>query len=135
MLCFENQSCLFETPRTVACQASLSMGFSRQEYWSGLPCLSKGYLPDPGIESRSPALQAEPRSAALCVDSLHLSHYRSPNNNAHNYPLIKCTLNIFYIGFNKNCLIFFQWEIYVFNVIFCIFFSQTQWNDYFLQNL
>ena len=44
------------TPWTVAHQAPLSMGFSRQEYWSGLPCLSPGALPDPGIELRSPAL-------------------------------------------------------------------------------
>ena len=34
-------------------------GFSRQEYWSGLPCPSPGYLPNPGIEPRFPALQAE----------------------------------------------------------------------------
>ena len=39
-----------------ACQAPLSMGFSRQEYWSGLPCLSPEDLPDPGIEPGSPAL-------------------------------------------------------------------------------
>ena len=38
---------------TVACQASLSMGFSSQEYWSGLPCSPPGNLPDPGIESAS----------------------------------------------------------------------------------
>ena len=40
-------------------QALLSMGFSRQEYWSGLPFPSLGYLPDPGIEPASPALQAD----------------------------------------------------------------------------
>ena len=39
---------LFATPWTVACQAPLSMGFSRQEYWSGLPCPSLGDLPNPG---------------------------------------------------------------------------------------
>ena len=44
------------TPWTVACQAPLSMGFSRQEYWSGLPFPSPGDLPDPGIEPGSPAL-------------------------------------------------------------------------------
>ena len=44
---------------TVAYQASLSMGFSRQEYWSGLPFPSPGDLPDPGIEPMSPALQAD----------------------------------------------------------------------------
>ena len=38
---------------TVACQATLSRGFSRQEYWSGLPCLSLGDLPDPGVEPAS----------------------------------------------------------------------------------
>ena len=41
---------LFETQWTVACQAPLSMGFFRQEYWSGLPCPPPGNLPDPGME-------------------------------------------------------------------------------------
>ena len=54
------KSCLtLATPWTVACQAPLSMGFSRQEYWSGLPFTSPGDLPDPGIEPGSPALQAD----------------------------------------------------------------------------
>ena len=43
------------TPRTVAHQAPLSMGFPREEYWSGLPFLPPGNLPDPGIEPGSPA--------------------------------------------------------------------------------
>ena len=47
------------TPWTVARQAPLSMGFSRQEYWSGLPFPSPGALPDPGIEPGSLTLQAE----------------------------------------------------------------------------
>ena len=51
---------LFVTPWTVAYQTPPSMGFSRQEYWSGLPFPSPGDLPDPGIEPRSPALQADP---------------------------------------------------------------------------
>ena len=46
-------------PRTVAYQAPLSMVFSRQDYWSGLPFPSLGDLPDPGIESGSSALQAD----------------------------------------------------------------------------
>ena len=50
---------LFVTPRAVAYQASLSMGFSRQEYWSGLPFPPLGDLPDPGIEPGSPALEAD----------------------------------------------------------------------------
>ena len=44
------------TTWTVACQPPLFMGFPRQEYWSGLPFPSPGYLPDPGMESMSPAL-------------------------------------------------------------------------------
>ena len=47
---------LFVTPWTVAHQASLSMGFPRQEHWSGLPFPSSGDLTDPGIEPASPAL-------------------------------------------------------------------------------
>ena len=50
---------LFATPSTVAHQAPLSMGFSRQEYWSGLLFPSPGDLPDPGIEPGSPTLQAD----------------------------------------------------------------------------
>ena len=46
-------------PWTIACQAPLSLGFSRQEYWSGLPFPFPGDLPDPGIKPRSPALQAD----------------------------------------------------------------------------
>ena len=44
---------LFVTLWSVACQAPLSTGFSKQEYWSGLPCLLPGGLPDPGIETVS----------------------------------------------------------------------------------
>ena len=50
---------LFATPWTVAYQAPPSMGFSRQECWSGLPFPSPGDLPNPGIEPRSPALRAD----------------------------------------------------------------------------
>ena len=63
---------LFVTPWTVARQAPLSMGFSWQEYWSGLSCPPLGDLPDPGIEP------AFPVSPALRVDSLPLSHCGSP---------------------------------------------------------
>ena len=50
---------LFATPWGVAHQALLSVGFSRQEHWSGLPFPSPGDLPDPGIKLESPALQAD----------------------------------------------------------------------------
>ena len=48
-----NRVQLFQTPWTVACQAPLSMQFSRQEYWRGLPFPSPGDLPDPGIKLAS----------------------------------------------------------------------------------
>ena len=50
---------LFANPWSVAHQAPLSTGFPRPEYWSGLPFPSPGDLPDPGIEPRSPALEAD----------------------------------------------------------------------------
>ena len=54
--CLVKKSCLaLATPWTVACQAPLSMGFPRQEYWNGLPFPSPEDLPDPGIEPASPA--------------------------------------------------------------------------------
>ena len=59
----------FATPWTAACQAPLSMGFSRQEHWGWLPFPSPGDLPKPEIKAASPALQ---------VDSLPLNHQRSP---------------------------------------------------------
>ena len=62
----------FVTPWTVARQAPLSKGFSREEYWSGLPFPSSRDLPDPGIETESPI------SPMLEADSLPLSHQGSP---------------------------------------------------------
>ena len=59
---------LSATPRAAAHQAPPSMGFSRQEYWSGLPFPYSGDLPDPGLELSSPTLQADYR----------LSHQRNP---------------------------------------------------------
>ena len=61
---------LFVIPRTVAFQAPLSMGFSRQECWNGVPFPSSGHLPNPGIEPDSPALQA---------DSLSIEPLGKPN--------------------------------------------------------
>ena len=60
---------LFATPWNIAHQAPLSIGFSRQEYWSALPFLSLGDLPDPGIKPGSPELLA---------DCLQLSHQGKP---------------------------------------------------------
>ena len=67
---------------TVAYQAPMSMGFSRQEYWSRLPSPSPGDLPNPGTEPTSPA------SPALQVDSLPVE----PLGKSHpmTYPYLKC---------------------------------------------
>ena len=54
-----NHVWLFATPWTVAYQVPPSAGFSRQEYWSGMPLLSPGDLPNPGIEPRSPTLEGD----------------------------------------------------------------------------
>ena len=69
------QSCpILMTPWTVACQATPSMEFSRQEYWSGLPFPPPGDLPNPGTE---PMFLASP---AMVGSSLPLSHVGSPSN-------------------------------------------------------
>ena len=68
----------FATPRTVVCQAPLSMGYLRQEYWSGLPFPSPRNLPHPAIKPGSPALQA---------DSSPLS-YQGSSGEGPRHPLI-----------------------------------------------
>ena len=60
---------LFGTPWTVAHQAPRSMGFSRHEYWSGVPLPPPGDLPGPGIEPRSPALQADALPSELPAEA------------------------------------------------------------------
>ena len=63
------------SPWTVARQAPLSMGFSRPEYWSGLPFPSPGNRPDPGIEMGSPTLQPDCLSSELPGKFLHEGMY------------------------------------------------------------
>ena len=97
------------TSCTVAHQVPLSMGFSRQEYWRGLPCPSPGDLPSPGTEPRSPKLQADswlseppgeaPRDThthhfsyyslccAVCSDVSHIRLFATPWTVAHQPPL------------------------------------------------
>ena len=83
-------------PWAVACQAPLSMGFPRQEYRSGLPFLSPGDLPDPGIEPGFPALQA---------DSLVTERYAY--KSLHFQKL--CSLCIACIYKNDKVLIYLLW--------------------------
>ena len=89
---------LFAAPWTVAYQAPPSMGFSRQECWSGLPFPSPGDLPDPGIKPRSPALQAdallsEPMQKYMLNDSISRKSLGYMN---------KCTLRLLIQGFNDK---------------------------------
>ena len=73
-LCVCVCSPLFAAPWTVACHAPLSMGFSRQEYWNGLPLPPPGHLPNPGIKLTSPV------SPALQMDTLPVSLPGSPGH-------------------------------------------------------
>ena len=79
--CSATQSCQIVTPRTVAHQAPLSMGFSRQEHWSGLPFPTPGDLPSPGVESASLALASRFFTTVLSGKTLittewYLKHLR-----------------------------------------------------------
>ena len=108
---------LFGTPWTAAYQAPSSMGFSRREYWSGLPFTSPGDLPDPWIEPGSPILQAdalpsEPPGMAVifCYSSL-----KGPRPSPHSTPMTKvlcvCVM----------CAVFYACAVYVFSVcVLCI---------------
>ena len=67
----------FATPWTVTCQAPLSVEFSRQEYWSGLPCSTLGDLPDPGIK---PAYLVSPASAGVFFTTSDTWYVSLPRN-------------------------------------------------------
>ena len=67
---------LFATPWTITYEASPSMGFSRQEYWSGLPFPSPGDLPDPGIKPGSPALEADAITSEPPTNNLDVDYLR-----------------------------------------------------------
>ena len=83
-VCMLSHVLLFAILWTVACQASLSMGFPRQEYWSGLPFPAPGDLPDPGMEpvslvSQSDSLSIEPlRKPSSVYTSVLLSQFVPP---------------------------------------------------------
>ena len=74
VLCHFSRVWLFATPWTIAPEAPLSMGFSRQDYWSGLAFPTPGDLPNPGIQPESPV------SPTLQVHSLPLSHQGKPQH-------------------------------------------------------
>ena len=117
---------LFATPWTVAYQTPQSMEFSRQEYWSGLPSPSPGDLPNPGIEPRSPALQADalpseppgkPFFKAVCINPNLLIYPFSP------YSLVTVSLfstsieNLYFCFINKFIYTLFKNIPHISNII------------------
>ena len=113
------------TPWTVVRQAALSMGFSRQEYWSGLPFPSPGDLPNPGIEPRSLALQADSLLTELWEKSIYsiknnciIRHYL---NEQHNFFLTfpEYLVNRIQVVFREDYL----WR----HVCFLLIFLQPVW--------
>ena len=96
---------LFATPWAVAYQVPPSMRFSRQEYWSGLPVPSPADLPNPGIEPRSPVLQADSLPTELWGKSI----YKAKND-------------IKYDGIYQNAIYrngqhgFFQWQAVIYKI-------------------
>ena len=96
------QSCLtLSDPWTVASQAPLSMGFSRQEYWSGLPFLTPGDLSKPGIKPRSPTLQA---------DSLPSEPPRKPKNTG--VGSLSLLQGTFSTQEWNRCFLHYRWILY-----------------------
>ena len=90
------------TPCTVASQASLSMEFSRQEYWSGLPCPSPGDLPNPGIEPWPLALAGRFFTTCATWEAQGLYIYKQRKNLCFS----DCIVNLFtYVYFHKNIFV------------------------------
>ena len=107
---------LFATPWTIACQAPLSTGSSRQEYWSGLPCLPPEDLPNPGIEPRSPALQVDllpteppgmPKNTR--VGSLSLLQGIFPTQES-NWSLLHCRRILYQLSYQRISVVHPKWK-------------------------
>ena len=108
---------LFATPWTVAYQAPPSMGFSRQEYWSGLPFPSPGDPPDPGIKPRSPALEADALTSE--PPGKPINHHRvfiSPFTRLKDCPELQVIPNFPTSLMNWLFFLHFNWNIWVINI-------------------
>ena len=106
------------TPWTVTHQAPLSMGFSRQEYWSGLPCLPPGTLPKPGFERWSPAFHTDslpseppgkPKNTGVgslsILQGIFLTHESTES-------LLHCRWILYQLSYQRNpiCAVFFMFH-------------------------
>ena len=109
------------TPWTSACQALLSLAFSRQEYWSGLP-YPPGDLPNPGIELRSPAFQAdclpsEPPGKPNSFKQIYTSsgilsqHWTTLRGNTHSRAPHAFIINR-HLSFSPPSRVLVQWTVY-----------------------
>ena len=108
VLCLVSQSCPTLTPWAVAHQALLSMGFPRQEYWSGLPSPTPGDVPNPELKPRSPAWQAdslpsEPLGKAMNTEVGSLSHLQGifPTQEL-NQGLLNCRQILYQLSFLRR---------------------------------
>ena len=108
MLSYFSHVWLFATLSTIACQAPRPWGFSRQEYWSGLPCLPPGNLPNPGIEPGSPTLQADSlptelpgKSKNTGVGSLSLLQGIVPTQES-NWGLLHCRRILYQLSYQGS---------------------------------
>ena len=107
---------LFVTPWTVAHQAPVSMGFSRQEYWSGLPCPPPGDLPDPELNQQPSVSYTSKRFFLLfvfvCLFFNHWSHLGSAilNSNINLTTYWLCTLSLNYLSDTKSVFVSIKWR-------------------------
>ena len=143
---------LFVTSRIVAHQAPLSMVFSRQKYWSGLPCPLPGDLPNPGIEPRSPALQVDsspsepPRKPKNTgVGNLFLLQEYFPTQES-NWGLLHCRWILYQLRhqgsphrlyvctFYTSLLLFFIFQVFYYainmNLLYFLYISLEHFTDY-----
>ena len=150
-LCLGMLSCvqLFVTPWTVARQAPLSMGFSRPEYWSGLPFPPPRDLPDPGIKPRSPTLQADSLPAKpqgkpknTGVGSLSLLHGIFLSQ-ALNWGLLHCRRILYQLNFLGSPSTFYLPIVSAYHLFYylsvclplrCIYLSSTYLPTYLSSN-
>ena len=104
---------LFVTPRTAAHQAPLSMGFSRQEYWSGLPCPSPEDPPDPGIKPTSPALAGGFFTTSAAWEAPRGALLRSSAPGVLTVGLTEAPREpplVHFLSESKQIAVFFSWE-------------------------
>ena len=127
---------LFVTQWTVAYQAPQSMEFSRQEYWSGSPFPSPGDLPNPGIETRSPAIQADTlpsetrdQTHVPCIGRQILNHCATRKVPARDFKLYSFEI---LSGYKVTCLhhlLFFSFLFFL--PPHCSFIFQMAWHYFF----